>query len=63
MIIIDQSEARILPGGHQSRLGGIEPGGRGASGRGGAGGRHPGGRGLGRALTAHLKQEKIGIRK
>ena len=59
MIIIDQSEASILPGGHQSRLRGIEPGGRGSSGRGVAGGRHPGRRGLGRALTAHLKQEKI----
>ena len=45
------------PGRRQGRLGGIEPGGRGAPGRRGAGGRHARGRGPGRALAAHLKQE------
>ena len=45
------------PGRRQGRLGGIEPGGRGAPGRGGPGGRHARGRGPGRALAAHLKQE------
>lgn len=48
------------PGRRQGRLGGlVEPGGRGAPGRGGAGGRHAGGRGPGRALAAHLKHRRM----
>ena len=47
------------PGRREGRLGGAQPGGRGAPGRGGAGGCHPRGSGPGGALTAHLKHENM----